>query len=757
MRRFLVMVAVVAVAAAFAAGARRPAAEPAAPKTNVTPKAEPPAGDYVLWYRQPARAWTEALPVGNGRLGAMVFGDVPEERIQFNEDTLWTGGPHEYQHEGAVKFLPEIRRLLCEGKQKEAQDLASNEFMSVPLRQKAYQSFGDLRLAFPGQDKVTEYQRSLDLDAAVARTTYSAGDVTFERQVFASYPDQAIVVRVSADKPGQVTFTVRVDSLHKSATTRAAGPDTLALAGTVEDGGMKFEARLRAAAEGGKVETADRAITVTGADAVTLVLVAATNYVNYHDTSADPAARCEAALKATAAKPFGALLEAHQNDFRHLFRRVSIDLGRTDAAAQPTNERLAAVKKGDADPALEALFFQYGRYLLISSSRSGGQPANLQGIWNESLKPPWDSKWTVNINTEMNYWPAEPTNLAECSGPLFDLIADCAQTGRKVAQAQYGARGWVMHHNTDLWRGTAPINASNHGIWVVGGAWLCHHLWDRYAFSGDKEFLAKQAYPILKEAALFFVDYLVKDPKTGRLISGPSNSPENGGLVMGPTMDHQVIRDLFANTAAAARILGVDADLARQLDAMRAQIAPNQVGQHGQLQEWLEDIDNPKSTHRHVSHLWGLFPGNEITPAEPELFAAAKQSLLFRGDGGTGWSNAWKINFWARFLDGDHAHKMLSELMAKSTLSNLFDTCPDRRQLRRRLGHRRDAPPEPNEGPRRRLCHRPVARHALGVAHGPRHGPAGARRTRGRYRLERRKTHRGRPPRLAQQPRQGPP
>jgi alpha-L-fucosidase 2 len=335
------------------------------------------------------------------------------------------------------------------------------------------------------------------------------------------------------------------------------------------------------------------------------------------------------------------------------------------------------VSSETVDPSLCTLFFQYGRYLLISSSRPGTQPANLQGIWNDQIKPPWDSKWTVNINTEMNFWPAELCNLSECHEPLFDMIEDCIASGRKTAKAHYNARGWVLHHNTDLWRGTAPINASNHGIWVTGGAWLCHHLWEHYLFTGDKQFLARRAYPAMKEAALFFTDFLVKDPDTGLLVSGPSNSPEQGGLVMGPTMDHQIIRDLLANTAEAARVLKTDRAFAANLIALSKQIAPNKIGRQGQLQEWLEDKDDPKNNHRHCSHLWAVHPGWEITPREtPDLCAAAKQSLIFRGDGGTGWSKAWKINFWARFLDGDHAHKMLSEALAGNTYANLFDAHP---------------------------------------------------------------------------------
>ena len=643
----------------------------------------------TTWYTQPASKWTEALPIGNGRLGAMIFGGTADEHIQFNEQTLWTGQPHEYQHEGAAQYLPTIRQLLFEGrelfledkqreaqaKQREAETLAMKEFMSIPLGQKAYQPFGDIRLHFLGHEKVENYRRELDLDSAVAKVSYTTDGVKYERRGFSSHPDQAIVMRISGDKKGRVSFTVKMDGPHRGSKTRVANGDQLALFGQVEEGGLKFEARLRIAAEGGRVIVADDGMAVENADAATLFLVAATSFKNFRDISADPAARCEAAMKAIAGKSFDAMLKTHVEDYRALFRRVSLDLGTSDAVNRPTDERLKAVGR-ENDPQLAALYFQFGRYLLISSSRPGGQPANLQGIWNDQMRPPWDSKWTTNINTEMNYWPAEVTNLSECHTPLFDMLDDVVVSGRKTAQAHYNARGWVLHHNTDLWRGTAPINASNHGIWVSGGAWLCHHLWDHYLYTGDKEFLAKRAYPIMKEAARFFTDFLVKDPKTGWLISTPSNSPEIGGLVAGPTMDHQIIRDLFANTIEAAEILGVDQDFAAKLAELRKQIAPNQIGKYGQLQEWLEDKDDPKEPHRHVSHLWGLYPGWEITPETPKVFDAARQSLIFRGDGGTGWSKAWKINFWARFLDGDHAHKMLVEALAGNTFPNLFDAHP---------------------------------------------------------------------------------
>ncbi|MEI8289167.1 MAG: glycoside hydrolase family 95 protein [Verrucomicrobiota bacterium] len=673
----------------------------------------PTNGQHQLWYQQPAKKWAEALPLGNGRLGAMVFGGVSDEHIQFNESTLWTGSPHEYQHEGAAKFLPAMRALLnagraldCEAtalektgrkaeaaekfkaaraKQKEAEEIGDKEFMSVPLRQKTYQAFGDLRISFPAATNFTDYRRDLDLDSAVAHVTYRAGDTTFTRECYATFPDQVIVWRVAADKKGAVNFTAKLDSPHKSAQTVIRDGKQLALFGQVEEGGVKFEARIEIHADGGKMTVNDQNITIEGANSATLFLAAATSYKNFNDITADPAVRCETALAAVRGKDFVTLLKTHVADHQTLYRRVSLDLGKTDAVMLPTDQRLKDFATGN-DPDLVALTFQYGRYLLIASSRPGGQPANLQGIWNDSLQPAWDSKWTVNINTEMNYWPAEVANLSECTEPLFDMIADCAVTGTKTAQAHYGARGWVLHHNTDIWRGTAPINASNHGIWVTGGAWLCQHLWEHYLFTGDKQFLMRRAYPLMHDAALFFTEYLTRDPITGKLMSGPSNSPEQGGLVMGPTMDHEIIRALFANTAAAAKILGRDKKFAAQLDTMSREIAPLQIGQYGQLQEWTEDKDDPKNHHRHVSHLWAVYPGTEITPAQPNLFAAAKQSLIYRGDEATGWSMGWKINLWARFLDGDHASQMLKLLLKpladKGTMGgggmypNLFDAHP---------------------------------------------------------------------------------
>ena len=652
----------------------------------------------ILWYAQPAEQWTEALPLGAGRLGAMVFGGVEKAQYQFNDDTLWTGAPHDYSHEGAAGYLDEIRQLLFDGRQKEAEKLATEKFMSQPLRQESYQPFGDLTLLFNGHDDATDYRRELDMDSAIATTSYRVNDVEYCREAFASYPDQVIVVHLSASKPGALSFVAALESVHERHAVRATGDAELALSGEPESyvtkrrttfttSGLTFEARVRVLADGGEVSIKDNAVHVEGADSATLLLVGATSFVRFDDISADPAARCVDYLKAIRRKSYNKLRADHVADHQELFRRVKLDLGGDASSNVPTDRRVVAAME-TPDPILEAMYFQFGRYLLIACSRPGCQPANLQGLWCDKLQPAWDSKYTVNINTEMNYWPAELTNLSECHEALFDMLEQVALSGARTAKAHYNAPGWVLHHNTDLWRGTAPINASNHGIWPTGGAWLCQHLWDRYDFTGDKGFLKKRAYPLMKGASEFFLHHLVEDPKTGWLISTPSNSPENGGLVAGPTMDHQIIRNLMRNTYRAAEALGVDRDLRVRLRKTIERIAPNQIGQHGQLQEWLEDLDNPKNKHRHVSHLWGLHPGHEITRrGTPDVWAAARQSLIFRGDEATGWSMGWKINFWARFEDGDHAHKLLRNLLrptgnrwsdrrGSGTFPNLFDAHP---------------------------------------------------------------------------------
>jgi alpha-L-fucosidase 2 len=609
----------------------------------------------VLWYSKPADTWTDALPVGNGRMGAMVFGGAGHERIQFNESTVWAGEPHDYAHKGAYQSLGKIRELLWAGKQKEAEDLAMKEFMSEPLHQKAYQALGDLLIETEVVGNPTEYKRSLDLDTGIAATEFSANGVKYRREVFASFPANAIVVHVTAGAPAK--FDARLTFAHTD--------------GKVENSAIRYDARV-----------VPLAVTATSA---TYVLVAATNFNNYRDVSGDPVKRNDATLAALKGKAYEALRAEHIKDHQALFRRVSLNLGSTAAAELPTDERIAKFAGGN-DPALVALLFQYGRYLMIAASRPGGQPATLQGLWNDSNKPAWDSKYTDNINTEMNYWPSGVANLSECQLPLFDALKDLSQTGAVVAKEHYNARGWVVHHNFDLWRGAAPINASNHGIWQTGGAWLSTHLWEQYLFTGDKNFLRDTAYPLMRGAALFFVDAMVKDPVTGKLYTGPSNSPEQGGLVMGPTMDREIVRTLFGEVIAASKILSIDADLRQQLTGMREEIAPLKIGQHGQLQEWMEDKDEPANQHRHVSHLWAVYPGSEITPhGTPDLFKAARQSLIFRGDAATGWSMGWKINLWARFLDGDHAYRILQNLITPAhdgrpskagLFVNMFDAHP---------------------------------------------------------------------------------
>jgi len=627
------------------------------------------SNNLKLWYTKPAQKWTEALPIGNGRLGAMIFGGVENDRIQFNEETLWNGAPNDYAHKGAWQYLDQIRQLLFDGKQKEAEDLAMQEFMSIPLKQKTYQAFGDLSLHFPNQGAFTDYYRDLDLKNAVCRVSYKSNGTNFTREYLSSFPDQVIAIRLTADKAKALNFSLDMDALHESKTTTASG-NSLTLKVQVKEGALRGVATIQVISDG-TVTAQGNQLSVSGAKTATIYLAAATNYVSYKDVSGNPEQRTNQTLAKIQSKSYDQVRSSHFADYQKLFNRFDVQFTENDRVKLPTNERIIAFSKTPDDPQLLALYIQYGRYLLISSSRPGTQPANLQGIWNDQLAPAWDSKWTVNINTEMNYWPVEIANLAECQEPLYDMIADCAETGKSVAKEHYNASGWVLHHNTDIWRGTAPINHSNHGIWVTGGAWLSRHLWEHYQFSQDKQFLAQKAYPLMRGAAEFFTQFLIKDPKTGYLISTPSNSPENGGLVAGPTMDHQIIRALFRSCIEASEILNTDQEFAQKLKKMLPQIAPNKIGQHGQLQEWMEDKDDPTNKHRHVSHLWAVYPGNEINWQQtPDLMKAARQSLIYRGDDGTGWSLAWKINFWARFLDGNHAYDMVKLLFRPVQIEN---------------------------------------------------------------------------------------
>ncbi|MBN2591936.1 MAG: glycoside hydrolase family 95 protein [Sedimentisphaerales bacterium] len=639
-----------------------------------------------LWYDEPAQKWTEALPIGNGRLGAMVYGSVQTERLQLNEDTVWAGHLLERDRVGAYKYLPEARRLIFEGKYAEAQEIMQREFMGERLV-RSYQTLGDLRLQFGNNGQVTDYRRQLDLDTAVVTVTYRLGEATFTREVFSSPVDQCIIVRLTCDKPAQITFDANLWR-PEDYTIETDGSDCIVMKGQAtmkgKHKGVNFAARLKIIPEGGKLTATDEGVRLENADAATLYIVAATNY-----HSNDPQTVCDRQLTAVSRKKYPQLLQAHLTEYRRLFRRVALKLGDDSVTDMPTDERLQAVKDGTDDPALCALYFQFGRYLLISSSRSGCMPANLQGIWNEHIEAPWNCDYHININIQMNYWPAEVCNLAECHEPFFDLTDNLRPRGRKTAKDVYNCRGFVAHHTTDAWFWTSPIGNVGYGMWPSGAAWCCQHLWEHYAFGGDREFLKKRAYPIMKEAAEFFLDFLVEDPKTGKLVSGPSISPENrfrtpdgkvSNLAMGPAMDQQIIYDLFTNCIEAAKILGIDDDFVKQVKSARGNLAGPQIGSDGRLLEWTEEFAEPEPGHRHISHLFALYPGKQISITDtPKLASAARKSLEYRlahGGGHTGWSRAWIINFWARLQDAEKAHENVLALLRKSTHPNLFDNHP---------------------------------------------------------------------------------
>lgn len=641
----------------------------------------------VLWYEKPATKWVEALAVGNGRLSAMMFGDPANERLQLNEGTLWAGGPYDPVNPEAKDALPEVRQLVNDGKYAEAANHIGRKVMAKPLGQMPYQTVGDLLLTFSGPTNVAEYRRELNLDTATATVSYDRSGVRYKREIFASAPDNVIVVRLTADKPEQIWFTVGMKTPMK-ATVETEGTDTLVMRGIGGNSGgingaLKYQARVKIIAKNGKILSGPDSLAVDAADEVVLLITAATSFKRFDDVSGDPESIAKERIASAERKTFAELHAAHLSDYQALFRRVRLDLGQSEAMKLPTDQRIRRFGEGK-DPQLAALYYQFGRYLLISCSRPGGQPATLQGLWNESMNPPWQSKYTININTEMNYWPAESGNLAECVEPLVAMVNDLTKTGARTAQKMYGARGWVVHHNTDLWRASAPIDGPNWGMWPSGGAWLCLHLWDRYEFSGDKEYL-KRIYPALRGASEFFLDTLQEEPKKKWLVTNPSTSPENGhpfgsAICAGPTMDMQILRDLFANTIKGAEVLGVDEDLRQQLSAARGRLAPNQVGGEGQLQEWLEDWDMraPERRHRHVSHLYGLYPGRDIHRRDtPELAAAVKKSLELRGDKATGWATAWRIALWTHLGDGDHAFQILKHLLSPElTYPNMFDAHP---------------------------------------------------------------------------------
>jgi len=647
-----------------------------------------PASKWTLNYLQPAAKWTEALPIGNGRLGAMVFGGTESEHLQLNEDTLWAGGPYDPNNTNALSALPEVRRLIFAGQEDEAEKLIAAKMMAVPVREMPYETVGDLHLEFSTKPGVSDYNRQLDLDSAIARVTFTANGVSYRREVYSTPVDQVIVMNLSASKPGMISFTARMTTPQKVSVSVEDGHD-LVMSGTNGAargiaGALSFQARVRILPKGGRLSATDDTITVAGADSVTLITAVVTSYRNPNDVGGDPGAIVRKQVQEAAIKNPATMKSEHLAAHRKLFRRVDINLGETEAMTLPTDVRITRFADGN-DPQLAALYFQFARYLLICSSRPGGQPANLQGLWNESMTPPWDGKYTININTEMNYWPAETCNLGECVEPLTRMVMEMQEPGSRTARIHYGARGWVAHHNTDLWRATAPVDGPNSGIWPMGGAWLCQNLWEHYLFTDDKQYLSK-IYPAMKGAAEFFLDTLVEEPTHHWLVTCPSLSPENRhpgantSVTAGPTMDMEILRDLFSNCIRASEILGTDQEFAKELEATRSRLAPLQIGTAGQLQEWLNDWDLQAKEihHRHVSHLYAAYPSSQIdVNTTPELATAVKKSLEIRGDKATGWGTAWRINLWARLHDGDHAFEILKYLLSpKCTYPDLFDSCP---------------------------------------------------------------------------------
>ena len=658
--------------------------------------AGPNPGTLSLWYDRPAARWEEALPLGNGRLGVMVYGGCVREELQINEETIWAGGPHNNVNPAAREALPEVRRLIFEGRYKEAFDLCDENFSLHASHGMPYQTAGSLLLDFPGHRNVSDFYRDLDLATATATVGYAVDGIRYKREMFTSFSDQVAVVRLTASERRRISFRISFATPMQNYRITTQGNDRLLIDGRTDGhetipGQVEYRTVAEISPEGGTTVADSAGITVTGADAVTILVSIATNFNDYKDISGDPVSRAEAYLTQAKKKSYKRLRADHIAAYRPWIERVSLDLGVNAQAAKTTDARVREFAT-HFDPQLVSLYFQFGRYLLICSSQPGGQAATLQGIWNHQTFPAWDSKYTININTEMNYWPAEATNLSELHGPLIDLIRDLSVTGRQAASGMYGARGWTAHHNTDIWRISGMVDTPLSGMWPTSNAWFCQHLWDRYLFSGDTVYLA-EVYPVMKGACEFFLDFLTEEPEHGWLVCVPSISPENTpakagihhAVVSGATMDNQMVFDLFSNTIAAAETLGCDADLAGELREKRSRLAPMQVGSWGQLQEWQQDWDNPEDRHRHVSHLWGLYPGRQISAyTTPDLFDAARTSLIHRGDASTGWSMGWKVCLWARFLDGNHAYKLITDQISPEgesfesggTYPNLFDAHP---------------------------------------------------------------------------------
>jgi len=650
----------------------------------------------TLWYREPAKNWNEALPIGNGRIGGMLFGGVKNDRIQLNEETVWAGEPGGNITKDRYKDIESLRTLLFEGKFEEAQQKALEVFPKQAPNDNnngmPYQTVGSLNLSFQNHENPKNYKRTLDIGNAISTVSYTIHNVNFKREYFVSYPDQVMIIRLSSDVENQISFDISIDSPQKKHHISVEN-GILKLNGTAgnhenKTGKIKFETLVFPKLIGGKLEQNQTSLSVKNANEVLLFVSIGTNFKNYNDLSSSAERITKDYLENCKLKSFESLKNTHVKDYQNLYNRVSFNLGKNESFELPTDQRLQSFANSN-DLSLVALYFQFGRYLLISSSRSGGQPANLQGIWNDKLSPSWDSKYTVNINTEMNYWPAEVTNLSELHEPLFSMLKDLSVTGQESAKNMYHARGWNIHHNTDIWRISGMVDGGFYGLWPMGGAWLSQHIWQHYLFTGDKEFL-RQNYPILKGKAQFYADVLQEEPEHNWLVVSPSMSPENKylddvGISYGTTMDNQLVFDVFSNVENISKILNIDSEFADSISKLKKRLPPMQIGKYGQLQEWIKDWDNPNNTHRHISHLYGLYPSNQISPFKnPELFNAAEQTLEQRGDISTGWSMGWKVNFWARMLNGNRAYKLIKTQLtlvedgttSGGTYPNLLDAHP---------------------------------------------------------------------------------
>lgn len=649
-----------------------------------------------LWFNAPSgNTWENALPIGNGQLAAMIYGNVESELIQLNETTLWSGSPNRNDNPLIRDSLTQIRQLIFDGKQKDAEAMANRIIISKKSQGQMYLPAGDLHFVFDGHGNYTNYSRELDIEKAIATTSYKIGDVTYTRKAVASIPHRLIVIELTADKPKSISFNSYYSTPLPNTLIKTSNNRLLSFSGKGLDhegvpGMIKYQGFVQFKNKGGSISSTDTSINIKNADAVTVYISIATNFRNYHSLDVNEMEKAKSYLLKSINNSFDEIAKLHSAAYQKYFNRVKLNLGEKDESKLPTNERLKNFNTTN-DPQLVTLYYQYGRYLLISSSQPGSQPANLQGIWNNRVYPPWDSKYTININAEMNYWPAEKTNLQELHAPFFQMIKDLYVTGSKTAQNMYGTRGWMAHHNTDIWRATGAVDGAFWGAWINGGGWMSMHLWEHYLYSGDKKFL-QSVYPILKNAALFYADFLVEHPRHHYLVICPDMSPENApkahqgsSLDAGVTMTNQIIFDVFSSTIKAAAILGADKSFSDSLHKIRSRLPPMHIGQYGQLQEWLDDIDDPKDNHRHISHLYGLFPSNQISPLQtPALASAAKNTLLQRGDVSTGWSMGWKVNWWARMLDGNHAYKLIQSQLTPvgtnegggGTYNNLFDAHP---------------------------------------------------------------------------------